>query len=42
MGSADLAPYLEFVVDFADATSDLFTALGFFAGSLEIVGQLLG
>ena len=42
MGSTELVPIFEFVVDFADAASGLFEALGFFAGSLDSAGQLFG
>ncbi|WP_305091871.1 hypothetical protein [Prescottella sp. R16] len=42
MGSTELVPIFEFFVDFADATSGMFEAFGFFAGSLDTAGQLFG
>lgn len=41
MGSAEIIDFFGFITDFADAASDLFTALTFFAGSLETVSGLL-
>lgn len=40
MGSADLIPFVDFIVDVAGAAGDLFSGLSFFLGSLETVSGL--
>ncbi|WP_302660005.1 hypothetical protein [Rhodococcus sp. SGAir0479] len=41
MGSAEFVTVFDFITDFAGAAGDFFSALSFFAGSLDLVSGLV-